>query len=177
MRRFSYANVMSTLAVFLALAGGSFAIGVAVKKNSVKSKQVKNEALTNKDLKDGKAVGAAEVIDESLGSADLADASVQAADLAPGEARHVVGGANEPILASGGDGDCVWTDGSSLVPAFMPISFYKDATGQVHVEGVAFSANGPLGDAACDISRLAAGAARGLSRFHPAARVSPRSLA
>lgn len=53
--RLSYANVMSTAAVFVVVAGGSFAVA-NVKKNQVKSKHVKNDALKSKDLKDEKAV-------------------------------------------------------------------------------------------------------------------------
>src|SRR5687768_5785055 len=129
-RKLSYANVMSTLAVFLALGGGGFAIAAAVKKNSVKSPQVKNESLTNKDLKNGKAVGSDEVIDETLGAGDLgsasvgsdeiadgavgsaevADGAIQAADLAGDEPFHIVGGTGEPSLGNGGDGDCIWSD-------------------------------------------------------------------
>lgn len=74
--RFSYSNIMSTLAVFLVVAGGS-AIAAGLSKNSVTSKNVKNESLKAKDLKDGKAVGSAEVIDESLGGADIDESQLQ----------------------------------------------------------------------------------------------------
>lgn len=159
--KLSYANVMSTLAVFLALAGGSFAIGAALSKNSVKSRQVKNESLTNKDLKNGKAVGADEVIDESLGaseigaaavgSSEIADGSVGAADLAADESVHVVGAAGEPALGNGGQNDCLWTDiNAVLTGEISPVSFYKGKGGRVYLGGIAASNNGPGGDAACD---------------------------
>lgn len=59
-RQLSYPNVMSTLAVFLVLAGGS-ALAAALPESSVTSRTVKNDSLRSKDLKDGKAVGGVDV--------------------------------------------------------------------------------------------------------------------
>jgi hypothetical protein len=74
----NYANLMSTLAVFLVVAGGTaFAAGLA--PNSVNSKSVKDNALKSIDLKDGKAVSTDDVIDGSLTGTDLADSSVDSA--------------------------------------------------------------------------------------------------
>jgi hypothetical protein len=162
---------MSTIAVFLALGGGGFAIATAVKKNSVGSKQVKNEALTNTDLKDGVAVGTAEVADESLGVADLgtgsvgsgeiadgavgsaevADGSLQTGDLAASEPLQGVGNAGQPAFGNGGDGDCGWVDNNGFLGG-MPVTYFKDRDGVVHLSGVAAAANGPGGDGACDSS-------------------------
>ncbi|HTR75433.1 MAG TPA: hypothetical protein VMH33_09295 [Solirubrobacterales bacterium] len=44
--RLTYANVMSTVAVFLALTGGATAIAMSLPKNSVGSKQIKKGAVT-----------------------------------------------------------------------------------------------------------------------------------
>jgi hypothetical protein len=44
--RLSYANVIATLALFIALGGGAY----AVKKNSVGTKQLKNNAVTSKKI-------------------------------------------------------------------------------------------------------------------------------
>src|SRR4051795_11012763 len=49
MRRLSYANVMSTIAVFVALGGASYAV-VALPDNSVGTKQVKDRSLGVSDL-------------------------------------------------------------------------------------------------------------------------------
>jgi hypothetical protein len=49
--RFSYANVMATIAVFLALGGGAYA--VTAKKNSVKSKSIKDGQVLTADLGSG----------------------------------------------------------------------------------------------------------------------------
>jgi hypothetical protein len=52
MRRLSYANVMSTIAVFVALGGAAYAV-VALPANSVGTRQVKNRSLGVVDLSRG----------------------------------------------------------------------------------------------------------------------------
>jgi hypothetical protein len=78
----SCANVISTLAVFFVLAGGT-ALALALPKNSVGSATVKNGSLRSADLADGSLSGA-DVADGSLAGADLAGGSIGGADLAPG---------------------------------------------------------------------------------------------
>ena len=56
-RHFNYSNVMSTLSVFLVIAGGT-ALAASVPKNSVKSKSVKDNSLQGKDVKDNSLKGA-----------------------------------------------------------------------------------------------------------------------
>jgi hypothetical protein len=80
-RHFNYANVMSTLAVFGVIAGGT-AIAAAVPEGSVTSKSVKNNALRSKDLKDNKAVGSNDVINDSLNGGDIDEAQLE--DVEPG---------------------------------------------------------------------------------------------
>ena len=53
--RFTYANVMSTLAVFVALGGGAYAAGIA---NSVKSKTIKDNSIKSVDVLDDTLTGA-----------------------------------------------------------------------------------------------------------------------
>src|SRR4051794_9280471 len=50
--RLTYANVMSTIAVFAALGGGAYA-AVKLPKNSVGSAQIKANAVTGGKVKDG----------------------------------------------------------------------------------------------------------------------------
>jgi hypothetical protein len=52
---FSFANVMSVVAVFIALGGGAYA---AVKANSVGTKQLKKNAVVSKKVKDGSLLAA-----------------------------------------------------------------------------------------------------------------------
>ena len=61
-KRLSYGNVVATLALFVALAGGAYAVTKAP-KNSVVSKSVKNSSLKGLDVKDDTLKGAD--VDES----------------------------------------------------------------------------------------------------------------
>jgi hypothetical protein len=55
--KLTYANVMATVAVFVALGGASYA-AVKLPKNSVGSKQIKVNAVTEAKIKDGAVTGA-----------------------------------------------------------------------------------------------------------------------
>ena len=77
----TYANVMSTLAVFLVVAGGSAFAASTITANSIKSKAVVDNSLKSKDLKDDKAVAGVDVVDGSLTGADVADDSLKGDDV------------------------------------------------------------------------------------------------
>ena len=79
-RRFSYANLMSTLAVFMVVAGGT-AMAASLAPNSVNSKSIKDNAVKTIDLKDGKAVTTDDVVDDSLTGIDVADNSLTGNDV------------------------------------------------------------------------------------------------
>jgi len=70
--RLSYANVMATIAVFMALGGVSYAASVAA-KNSVRSSSIKNGQGTTADLAKN-AVTSVKVKDGALAGADLSAA-------------------------------------------------------------------------------------------------------
>jgi hypothetical protein len=53
-RHLTYANVMSTIAVFIVLGGSAYALA----KHSVGAKQLKKNAVTSKKIKDGAVTGA-----------------------------------------------------------------------------------------------------------------------
>jgi hypothetical protein len=73
-KRVTYANVMSSIAVFLVLGGGAaFAAGLA--KNSVGSKQLKKNAVTETKIKDG-VVTSGKIANGAIVTAKLADGSV-----------------------------------------------------------------------------------------------------
>jgi hypothetical protein len=79
--RLTYANVMATIAVFIALGSGAYA--VKLKKHSVGTKQLKGRAVTERKIADS-AVTAAKLAAAAVTAAKLADGSVNAAKVADG---------------------------------------------------------------------------------------------
>jgi hypothetical protein len=88
-KRLTYANVVASLALFIALGGVAVAAGLA--KNSVGTKQLKPNAVTAAKIKNGavtahklgsRAVTAAKVAANSISSSALQDGAVIAAKLA-----------------------------------------------------------------------------------------------
>jgi hypothetical protein len=91
--RLSYANVMSTIAVFGVLAGGTaFAAATIgandIKKNAVRSKHVRNKAISTAKLADG-AVSTAKLLSGAVSAAKLADGVVGGSKLAAGIPRDI----------------------------------------------------------------------------------------
>jgi hypothetical protein len=79
--RLTYANVMSTIAVFLVLGGGAAFAAAQLGKNTVGTKQLKKNAVTAAKIKSG-AVNSAKVADGSLTGVDIADGSIGGGDIA-----------------------------------------------------------------------------------------------
>jgi hypothetical protein len=139
--RLSYANVMATLALFVALGGVGYA-AIKVPRNSVGSKQIKGDAVKASELAsdsvdsfnvlDGSiagndilpnTIGDSQIAGGAIGSAHLADGAVGAADLAAQQDPQV------PEL-----GECA--PGINWQPA--PLSaprYWMDARQIVHMEG------------------------------------------
>lgn len=69
-RRLRYSDVMSTLAVFLALTGGSIAIA-SVGADDVGTREVEDESLKSRDLADDKAVKSQDVVNGTLEGIDI----------------------------------------------------------------------------------------------------------
>lgn len=131
--RLTYANTMSTIAVFLSLAGATAFAATTLKRNSVGARQLKKNAVTGVKVKNGSLTGA-DVNASTLGkvpAAQSADSAAVAASIAPPEAVHVVGAAGEPAL------DTQWSASS--------IRFYLDRAGFVHLEGEAFNGDNTAG--------------------------------
>jgi hypothetical protein len=74
--KLTYANVMATIAVFIALGGASYA-AVALPKNSVGTKQIVKEAVTAAKIKNG-AVTGSKIALSSLGTVPSAATSTRA---------------------------------------------------------------------------------------------------
>jgi hypothetical protein len=79
--RLSYANVMSTLAVMIALGGTSYA-AFSLPNNSVTSKKIKNGAVHATDLANG-AVTGKKLAANAVGTSNLASNAVTSSKIAP----------------------------------------------------------------------------------------------
>jgi hypothetical protein len=116
----TYANVISTLCLFLLLGGGAYAITRAP-KNSVVSKSIKNGQVKTKDLAKN-AVSGAKVADNSLSGADINESSLSAVPSAT-NASHAT---NADQL--GGAAASAYVQGSSAIPAGDIGGTYADLT-------------------------------------------------
>ena len=74
-RHLTFANVASALALAIALAGGGAAAAGSLGKNSVGSKQIRNDAVTGKDVKESslKTVPSAASAQSAASAADSLD--------------------------------------------------------------------------------------------------------
>ena len=136
--RLTYANVMSTLAVFLLLGGGAWAVqkigSKNIKKNAVRSKHIKKNQVKSPDIKDG-----------TVRAKDVKDGTIGAADLEPD------GDFVEPNLRSGGQGDCLWHSLEDLTFAgSTPAGYRQDRFGVVQFYGAVISTETTgIGDEEC----------------------------
>jgi hypothetical protein len=134
--KLTYANVVATLALFIAIGGATAFAATQLAKNSVGTKQLKNNAVTTAKIKNG-AVTGTKVKSSSLGTVPSATNAENAGKLggvaAPGyaksqpEAVHLVGASGEPALEHG----CV----NFNPPESQQAGFYKDPFGIVHLLG------------------------------------------
>ena len=123
--RFSYANVMSTVAVFIALGGVSYA-AITLPSNSVGSKQIKKRAVKNSDL--GRS---------AVTTGKVKNFSLLSKDFKPGQLPQGPTGAPGPKGDTGAPGTngTNGTNGSAL------------AYGRVNGQDTTFSATKGLGSA------------------------------
>jgi hypothetical protein len=73
-KRLTYANVIATLALFLALGGSSYALTVgsgSIRNNSIRSVDVRNGTLRDRDVKRG-ALGGRAIKESALGTVNAA---------------------------------------------------------------------------------------------------------
>jgi hypothetical protein len=82
--RLTYANVMATIAVFIALGGASYA-AIKLPKNSVGTKQIKKNA-----------VKASEIANSSVGTKEVANGELLGEDFAPGQIPAAPSGQGAP---------------------------------------------------------------------------------
>jgi hypothetical protein len=77
--RLSFANMISMIALFIALGGTTYA-AVTLPKNSVGAKQIKKNAVRAAEIKK-KAVGASEIKPNAVAGGDVADGSIGSRDI------------------------------------------------------------------------------------------------
>jgi hypothetical protein len=115
--------LVAILALVLSAAGAGYAAGT----------------VGTKDLKDG-----------AVTSAKVRDGALRARDLVPEQKFVYTGEADGPVLRDGGEGDCVWRDGSDIIAGLAPVGYRVDRFGTVHLSGVATAeADLAVGDGTC----------------------------
>jgi hypothetical protein len=120
--RLTFANVMSVIAVFIALGGGAYAVTTAP-RNSVVSKSIKNGEVKNGDLGAG-AVSGSKIASDPWHV--VAANPVGATDPCPTTTGTFCGTTNSQGF---------WSN--SIEPGFETVRFSKDASGYVHLAGLA----------------------------------------
>jgi hypothetical protein len=124
--RFSYANVMATIAVFLALGGGAFAAS-KVGKNVIKSKNIAPKAIKTSDLHNG-AVKASKLGANAVDTAKIANNAVTGGKIANGTVTQTKIAATKFSAISGFTNG--WNSSSLDAPQFG-----TDPLGFVHLRG------------------------------------------
>ncbi len=125
----TFANVVSCLALFVALGSGAYA-ATHLPKNSVGTKQIKKEAVTAVKVKKRTLTGT-EIDSSTLGivptaqNANTSNSASVANSLAPPEGWHEVGAAGEPQFQNG----------CNDIEGVVPVGFFKDHESVVHLEG------------------------------------------
>ncbi|HZA89167.1 MAG TPA: hypothetical protein VE401_02955 [Solirubrobacterales bacterium] len=102
-RRLTFANVMSTIAVFVALGGGAYAAAKVdsgdIEDDSVRSKDIKDDKLKGKDVKTDKLRG--DDIDEST------LVGVKAGNVLSAVVSNPAGASNATVVRAGQEGTTV----------------------------------------------------------------------
>jgi hypothetical protein len=145
-KRVTYANVMSSIAVFLVIGGatafaalGKNTVGSKqLKANAVTTKKIKKEAVTAKKVKKGTLTGT-QINVAKLGTVPSATHATLADSIPPAEPTHLVGAPGEPFFEGGSN-----NVGASGPLRLNNVGFYKDHDGIVHLEGIAKVGKGPL---------------------------------
>jgi len=136
-KRLTYANVMSSIAVFLVIGGatafaalGKNTVGSKqLKSNAVTTKKIKKEAVTAKKVKKGTLTGK-QINLAKLGTVPSATHATSADSIPPAEATHLVGGPGEPVFENG-------STNAGIIESLRlgSVGFFKDHEGIVHLEG------------------------------------------
>lgn len=154
--RLTYANVMSTIAVFLALGGGAYALSLPrnsvtasqivkngvgaseIKRNAVRSAEVKNFTLLAEDFKGGQIPAGPPGKDGVNGAANVTYRSASTAPMAQGlygritvgcdsGERLIGGGAGFPYAGNGAPGYTEYTQLAASAPGILTNATFHTA--------------------------------------------------
>jgi hypothetical protein len=140
-KKLTFANVMSTLALFLALGGTAYAAGIG-------SADVADNSLKSIDLKDGKGVAGVDVVNDSLTGADIRESKlgkVANANKLDGLdssafARIGTGPWHAATVNDGAGGTaCSWTNAFA---GYSEAGYLRDRAGVIHLRGIVKATDG-----------------------------------
>jgi hypothetical protein len=129
-KRLTYANVMSSIAVFLILGGATAFAAAKLGKNTVGTKQLKNNAVTTKKIKNG-----------AVTTAKLKDGAVTGAKINLGTLGKVPSAANA---------DHAVTADALTNPVVRPFKFFANGTQTATILAV----QGAVFESACEAGEL-----------------------
>jgi len=125
----SPALIVAVIALVFAMAGGAYAAVQSLPKKSVGTKQLKANAVTGAKVKNNTLTGK-KIKLKTLGTVPTANVANLANTVAP-PAVHIVGAPGEPPYLEGS---------KAIIPpgpfTFVQPSFFKDASGVVHLQGL-----------------------------------------
>lgn len=128
--KLTYANVMATIAVFLALSGGVYA-AIHLERNSVRSRNIVNGQVKGADL-----------ARNAVGSPRIRDRQVKSRDLAAPERTKSAGLVQNPTFNCA-NAPNQWA--SSRPGVNGQVGYYRDLGGVVHLVGDAALCGNPPG--------------------------------
>ncbi len=155
--RLTYANVMSTIAVFVALATGTAyaantVFSTDIVDGQVKSVDVGNGEILSADVKDQSLTTfdvstflGADVVDNTLTGADVDESTLRlgATDVLQVNSLPFTA---PPVFSTAGF--CYWDNFN--YPAYSKAMVTRDSAGYVHLQGVVSGSDGGTGSATCE---------------------------
>lgn len=124
-QKITYANVVATLALFIALGGVSWA-AVKLPKNSVGSAQIKKNAVAASEIKKN-AVAGSEIKTNAITSSDVKNNALTGSDINAGTLGKVPSAGNADRAASAGSVDTLAAVSKRVAPSFSGGSSQDDA--------------------------------------------------
>lgn len=139
--RISPATIISCLALFLALTGSAFAVGIA--KNSVRSAQIVDGTVRTIDVRDN-AVNAAKVAPDAIGTEEIAENAVSSPEVAQDSLTNQDLGAASVTSSEIADGSVGSADVSDQSLTANDLATDSVGSSEIQGESVRSSELGPV---------------------------------